>query len=88
LTSGGCWIFSCGICGEGDFKVPGTGFARPLRHIKPGRVQSLRGPQLTADPRCRLVLGDFFAISSSGKGFDPENPERLFHAVLLDIDGR
>jgi spermidine synthase len=44
------------------------------------------GPQLTADPRCRLVLGDFFELSSSGKGFDPENPGRLFHAVLLDID--
>jgi spermidine synthase len=44
------------------------------------------GPQLTADGRCRLVLGDFFALCSSGNGFDPENPERLFHAVLLDID--
>jgi len=44
------------------------------------------GPQLTADARCRLVLGDFFELSSSGKGFDPENPGRLFHAVLLDID--
>jgi spermidine synthase len=44
------------------------------------------GQQLTADARCRLVLGDFFALSSLGQGFDPENPERLFHAVLLDID--
>jgi spermidine synthase len=44
------------------------------------------GPQLTADRRCRLVLGDFFGLCSSGKGFDPENPGRLFHAVLLDID--
>ena len=44
------------------------------------------GPQLTADPRCRLVLGDFFELSSSGKGFDPDNPGRLFQAVLLDID--
>jgi len=44
------------------------------------------GSQLTADPRCRIVLGDFFALSASGPGFDPENPGRLFHAVLLDID--
>jgi spermidine synthase len=45
------------------------------------------GPQLTADSRCRLVPGDFFALSSaSGQGFDPQNPRRLFHAVLLDID--
>ena len=42
------------------------------------------GPQLTADPRCRLVHGDFFAASENG--FDPENPGKLFHAVLLDID--
>ena len=44
------------------------------------------GSQLTADLRCRLVFGDFFTLSSSGQGFDPENPERLFHAVMLDID--
>jgi len=44
------------------------------------------GPQLTADPRSRLVLGDFFALAASGQGFDQEQPERLFHAVLLDID--
>jgi len=44
------------------------------------------GHQLTADSRCRMVPGDFFALSSSGHGFDPENPGRLFHAVLLDID--
>jgi spermidine synthase len=44
------------------------------------------GPQLTTEPRCRLVLGDFFALATSGQGFDAENPERLFHAVLLDID--
>jgi len=44
------------------------------------------GSQLTADPRCSFVLGDFFALSSSGRGFDPGDPARLFHAVLLDID--
>jgi len=45
------------------------------------------GPQLTANPRCRFVHGDFFAIATAPeKGFDPENPGRLFHAVLLDID--
>jgi len=44
------------------------------------------GPQLTADARCRFVHGDFFALAASGQGFDMENPGRLFHAVLLDID--
>lgn len=45
------------------------------------------GPELTADPRCRFVLGDFFALAAAPEeGFDPENPGRLFHAVLLDID--
>jgi spermidine synthase len=43
------------------------------------------GPQLMADPRCRFVPGDFFALAAA-QGFDPGNPERLFHAVLLDID--
>ena len=28
------------------------------------------GSELTADPRCRLVNGDFFAMSSSVEGFD------------------
>ncbi len=44
------------------------------------------GPQLTADPRCHLVHGDFFALAGPGPGFDPEHAGRLFHAVLLDID--
>ena len=45
------------------------------------------GPELTGDPRCRFVLGDFFALAASpGPGFDPARPERKFHAVLLDID--
>lgn len=43
------------------------------------------GPILTADPRCRLVHGDFFAMSH-GSGFDPESPGRLFDAVIVDID--
>lgn len=43
------------------------------------------GEQLTADPRCRLVHGDFFAMAA-GAGFDPEEPGRSFDAVLVDID--
>lgn len=43
------------------------------------------GAQLVSDPRCRLVQGDFFALVNSGS-FDPENPGKRFHAVLLDID--
>jgi spermidine synthase len=44
------------------------------------------GAKLTADPRCRLVHGDFFTMAGSGAGFDPEQPGRRFHAVLLDVD--
>ena len=45
------------------------------------------GPRLAADPRCRLVLGDFFAFAAApDTGFDPAQPGRRFHAVLLDID--
>jgi spermidine synthase len=44
------------------------------------------GAQLTGDPRCRLVHGDFFAMSASAEGFDPLAPGRRFDAVLVDID--
>jgi len=45
------------------------------------------GPQLTADPRCRFVHGDFFKLATNPqRGFDPTQPGRKFHAVLLDID--
>ena len=44
------------------------------------------GPDLTGDTRCRFVHGDFFALAASGAGFDPAKPERLFDAILLDID--
>jgi len=42
------------------------------------------GEQLMADPRCRLVHGDFFAMSASA--LDPQTPGRRFDAVLVDID--
>jgi hypothetical protein len=41
---------------------------------------------LTSDPRCRLVLGDFFAGSASEVGFDADQPGRRYHAILVDID--
>jgi spermidine synthase len=43
------------------------------------------GPVLTADPRCRLVQGDFFALAAAS-GLDPDDPERRFDAVVVDID--
>jgi spermidine synthase len=43
-------------------------------------------PPLSADARCRVVLGDFFALAASRQGFDPDRPGRRFHAVLIDID--
>ena len=45
------------------------------------------GPVLTGDERCRFVLADFFVRAADPqRGFDPANPGRKFHAVLLDID--
>jgi spermidine synthase len=45
------------------------------------------GATLTADPRCRLVEGDFFALARAAQGgLDPEDPVRRFDAVLVDID--
>lgn len=42
------------------------------------------GAQLTSDPRCRFLHGDFFQLAAAA--LDPENPGKRFHAVLLDID--
>lgn len=44
------------------------------------------GAKLVADKRCRFVHGDFFAMSLSADGFDPEKARRRFHAILVDID--
>ncbi len=41
------------------------------------------GSQLTADPRCKFLHGDFFALATAPQGFVGG---RRFHAVLLDID--
>ncbi|MFB4299151.1 spermidine synthase [Actinomadura sp. NTSP31] len=42
------------------------------------------GERLTADDRCQLVQGDFFAMAEEPVGQEPPGPR--FHAVLLDID--
>lgn len=44
------------------------------------------GPELVADPRCRFVQGDFFELSASKQGFDPDHSARRYDAILLDID--
>ena len=44
------------------------------------------GHELSADPRCRFVHGDFFKLAASAAGFDPDAPGRQFDAVLVDID--
>ena len=45
------------------------------------------GAPLASDPRYRLVHGDFFEMSgASARGFDPGEPRRRFHAILVDID--
>ncbi len=44
------------------------------------------GGELTGDPRCTFVHGDFFALAASDAGFDPDTPGRRFDAILVDID--
>jgi spermidine synthase len=44
------------------------------------------GAELTADPRCRLVHGDFFALAASDEGFDPHADGRRFDVIAVDID--
>lgn len=43
------------------------------------------GEALMADPRLRIVQGDFFAMAADD-GFDPRQPGRRHDAILLDID--
>lgn len=40
---------------------------------------------LTSDPRCHLLEGDFFAMVAGGSRFGPHASDRC-HAVLVDID--
>jgi spermidine synthase len=47
------------------------------------------GPELTADTRCQFTHGDFFKLAlteNSQPTFDPDTADRLYHAILLDID--
>lgn len=44
------------------------------------------GKGLTADPRCRFRLGDFFALAASRDGFDSNSPGGTHDAILVDID--
>jgi hypothetical protein len=44
------------------------------------------GARLVGDPRCQLVRGDFFGMLGSTRGLDPANPDRRFHALIVDID--
>ncbi len=41
---------------------------------------------LAADPRTRLVHGDFFALVAGDDGLDPDDAGRTFDAILVDID--
>jgi spermidine synthase len=41
---------------------------------------------LLSDERCTLVHRDFFGMLRSPTAFDPAEPDRLFHAILVDID--
>ena len=43
------------------------------------------GRRLAEDPRCRLVLGDFFALALGDGGFGEED-RRRYDAVVVDID--
>lgn len=44
------------------------------------------GENLCADRRCQFVCSDFFACARAGVGFDATRPDRLYDAILVDID--
>jgi len=41
---------------------------------------------LADDQRCQFIEGDFFALAMADDGFDPQQPERRFDGIFLDID--
>jgi spermidine synthase len=41
---------------------------------------------MVSDERCTLRHGDFFGMLRSPSGFDASEPERRFHAIVVDID--
>lgn len=47
--------------------------------------RSLIPAAVPTSPRVRLVNDDFFAMAAE-EGFDPSEPQRRFHAILLDVD--
>lgn len=45
------------------------------------------GPDITGDPRCTLVCGDFFALATEpALAFEEQRPDHRYDAILLDID--
>ena len=44
------------------------------------------GEVVAGDPRCRLVQGEFFAMSRTPCGFEKNGELRTYDAVLVDID--
>jgi len=50
------------------------------RHLIPA------GATLATDERCRLAHGDFFAGLRPDGELDPEQPGRIWHAIVLDVD--
>ena len=43
--------------------------------------------ELCDDPRCRFHHADFFALAANPQaGFDPDQPNKRYDAILLDID--
>lgn len=43
-------------------------------------------PPLGADPRCKIICDDFFALAESDTGFDPKMPGRKYDGIFIDID--
>lgn len=58
--------------------------AEVIRWHEEGLLPDAR--RLGTDPRIHLQHGDFFALAATPDGFDPRTPQRLFDAVLLDVD--
>src|ERR1700692_2911468 len=88
VVVGGLGLGYTALAGLENPRVPSLVVVDALAEVIEWHEQGLLplGQQLTNDRRCRLVHGDFFAMSHAAAGFDSDLPGRCFDAVLVDID--
>jgi len=72
-----------------DLRVASVVVIENLREVIDWHTRGLvpLGDVLTGDPRCKFVEGDFFGLMRTDAAeLDPDEPQKKYHAILVDID--